>query len=115
MKNIYSRNNLCKHHIPYYGAKTTINHVRLPPCHTYLNPIDFVWGDTKGELVHNSSELSLDGKQKMQKIFENFIVEKWKKCCAHTHKNKEHYWIMDCIIDNVVEKIIFLWEEIQIK
>lgn len=81
--------------------------LRLPPYHPDLNPIELVWGDIKGEIARNCSGLSLDEKKIcFEKMADNFTIDKWKKCCEHTKKIEEQYWLTDHIMDEEVDKLI---------
>lgn len=80
--------------------------IRLPPYHADLNPIELVWGDIKGRVAEAKSE-SLKEKQELcYKLFQEFTVEKWRKCCEHVYKVEEEYWKKDAIIDQTIDSFI---------
>lgn len=80
--------------------------VRLPPYHPDLSPIELVWGDVKGSISECLSE-SLEVKRKLcEKLFLEYSVDKWKKCCDHVIKIENEYWKNDGLMDEAVDELI---------
>ena len=69
-----------------------------------------VWGDIKGQVGLQSVGGSLKEKEELsRRLFQEYTVEKWKKCCEHVYENEQKYRYHDHRIDSEVDRIIITW------
>lgn len=81
--------------------------LRLPPYHPDLNPIELVWGDTKGQLAQKSIDSNLDQKKNiLERLFAEYSAEKWEHCVNHVIKIENEYCKHDGALDDVLDFII---------
>lgn len=80
--------------------------VRLPPYHPDLSPIELVWADIKGRVSECVSDCLKVKRQLCEKLFSEYSVDKWKKCCDHIVKIENEYWKNDALMDTAVDELI---------
>ena len=70
--------------------------VRLPPYHCDLNPIEMVWGITKGSVAKNNTTFKLeDIKEHIINALNEIPEATFKKTFEHTLKIEKSYWDSD--------------------
>ncbi|KAG8314610.1 hypothetical protein J6590_088933 [Homalodisca vitripennis] len=79
---------------------------RLPPYHADLSPIELVWGDIKDRVAEPFTECMKEKKELCCKLFSEYPVAKWRKCCEHVYKIEDTYRQRECVIDEAVDRFI---------
>jgi hypothetical protein len=74
--------------------------LHLPPYHPDLNRIRLVWGDINIRVAQECLSMNLKEKQVFcEKVFAEYMKEKWQNCCSHVNKIEEEYWQQDGLMD----------------
>ena len=83
--------------------------VRLPAYHCVLNPIEQLWGTTKGNVSRNNTTFKLnDVRDKILAEFDEMTAEKCRKYVEHVERVEEDYKEKDGLLPEVEPMIIRL-------
>ncbi|KAL4126790.1 hypothetical protein QTP88_010999 [Uroleucon formosanum] len=80
--------------------------LRLPPYHCELNPIELAWSVVKKHVRMNNTTFKLDDVQKLLHDGINQCTPgMWKNFIQHTKKEEEKFWIIDFVVEEVLENM----------
>lgn len=79
--------------------------LRLPPYHCELNSIEFAWSVVKNHVKSNNTSFKLnDVRELLNAGIQRVTPEMWLNFVKHTISEKEKFWNIDFITDEMLEE-----------